>query len=143
MRIMKKKFTLSNYVDYDFSLIGICSQEEDFKLCFFLNQALQLDFERIRDIEILLPKQGNLVSFSCFEYTDLDSDLSWYLIANRHPASNLLPDQKQTDYLLRIVGEQELIDTTQLVNRIKEISCVLTAFVIPPQDVKNIENILL
>ncbi len=143
MRIMKKKFTLNNYVDYDFSLIGICSQEEDFKLCYFLNQALQLDFERIRDIEILLPKQGNMISFSCFEYIDTESDLSWYLISNRNPASNLLSDQKQTDFLLRIVGEQELIDPIEIVNRIKEIGCVLTAYVIQPQEVKNIENILL
>jgi hypothetical protein len=140
---MTKKFTLNNYVDYDFSLIGICSQEEDFKLCFHLNQALQLDFERIRDIEIVLPKQGNVVSFSCFEYKDVEADLDWYLIANRNPASNLVANQKQTDYLLRIVGEQELIDPEEIVDRIRELSCVLTAFIIQPQDVKNIENILL
>ena len=143
MRIMKKKFTLNDYIDYDFSLIGICSHEEDFKLCFQLNKILGIDFERVRDIEIVLPKQGNVVSFSCFEFNDTEVDMVWYLISNRNPAANLLPDQKQTDYLLRIVGEPEQIDPLEILAKIKELSIVLTAFIIQPQDVKSIENILL
>ena len=65
---MTKKITHKDYVDYNFSLIGICTQEADYKICHLLNREFEIDFERINDIEILLPKQGNVVKFACFKF---------------------------------------------------------------------------
>lgn len=139
---MTKRITQKDYVDYDFSLIGICSQEADYKICHLLNRTFELDFERVNDIEILLPKQGNVVKFACFKYDDEDADLLWYLTANRNPAMNLLPEEKQADFLLRVIGESEQNNPETFVARIKEIKMVLTAYIIDPHRIKSIENIL-
>ena len=139
---MTKKITHKDYVDYNFSLIGICTQEADYKICHLLNRKFEIDFERINDIEILLPKQSNVVKFSCFKYEDEDADLFWYLTANRNPAINLLPEQKQADFLLRVIGESDQNNPEDFLARIKEIKTVLTAFVIDPHRIKSIENIL-
>ncbi len=137
-----KKLTLTNYIDFDFALFGICSQEDDFKICWCLNKALGLDFERVSDIELLQSKQKNQVNFACFFFRDSETELDYYLIANRNGNSWLIPEQKQTDYFLRIVGESELYNDELILKLIKNLPQVMTAFILNPESIKSIENII-
>ncbi len=137
-----KKLTLTNYIDFDFALFGICSQEDDFKICWCLNKALGLDFERVSDIELLQSKQKNQVNFACFFFHDSETELDYYLIANRNGNSWLIPEQKQTDYFLRIVGESELYNDELILKLIKNLPQVMTAFILNPESIKSIENII-
>jgi hypothetical protein len=137
-----KKLTLTNYIDLDFALFGICSQEDDFKICWCLNKALALDFERVSDIELLQAKNKNQINFACFFYHDAETELDYYLISNRNGNNLLVPEQKQTDYLLRIVGEPELYDENSVLKSIKTLPQVMTAFLLKPESLKSIENII-
>jgi hypothetical protein len=139
---LMKKLTLTNYIDFDFALFGICSQEDDFKICWCLNKALGLDFERVADIELLHAKQKNQINFACFYYHDAETELDYYLISNRNGNYWLIPEQKQTDYMLRIVGENELYDEESILKSIKKLPQVMTAFVLKPESLKSIENII-
>lgn len=137
-----KKILLTDYIDYDFKLIGICSQEDDFKLCFALNKALELDFERVHDIELIHGKQKNQLNFSCFFFHDSEYECDYFLMSNRTASGYLLPEHKTIDYLLRIAGESDHIDASSILQKIKSMPQVLTAIAILPEETKSIENIL-
>lgn len=134
-----KKIVLTDYIDYDFVLIGICSQEEDFRLCWLLNQEFGHDFERIDDLEIVNPRPAR---FSVFLSQDLDNDLDYYLIANRHPAVILVPEQQKTDYFLKITGETEMVDPEEVVRALRAMPSVIAAFPVNVKDLKSKENII-
>lgn len=137
-----KKITLTDYIDFEFALIGICSQEDDFKMAFGLNKSLELDFERVKDIELIAGKQKNQINFSCFYYQDPESELEYYLITNRAATGILIPEHKQIDYLLRIVGENELYDDEAILDKIREMPQVMTTILMDAKSIKSIENIL-
>jgi hypothetical protein len=141
--IVMKKIILTNYIDFDFALIGICCQDDDFKIAFNLNKSLELDFERIKDIELLIGKQKNQVNFSCFLYVEPETELEYYLITNRGANGVLVPEHKQIDYLLRIVGEPELYNSQIILERIMELPHVKTAILMDAKSIKSIENILI
>jgi hypothetical protein len=140
---MIKKVTLTNYIDLNFILIGISSHERDFRFCFKLNQLLNLDLVRIDDIQFLHSKEKYELFFSCFQYTDPDTELEYTVYTNRNGSICLLPDLKQTDYLLRISGDIELANPQEIINAIKTLPEVLTAVRINPSNTKLIENILI
>jgi len=140
--MVMKKIILTDYIDFDFALIGICSQDDDFKMAFCLNKSLELDFERVKDIELISGKQKNQINFSCFYYLEPDSELEYYLITNRGSNGVLIPEHKQIDYLLRIVGENELYDDERILDKILEMPQVLTAILMDAKSIKSIENIL-
>jgi hypothetical protein len=149
------RIVLKDYANFDFFLIGICSQEYDYKLCSQLNKLLELDFCRIDDIDIQ-SKKSNLNQFPMFRYIATDSDSNtkqdeviisetdtvYYLFGNRNGSVNLIPEQKQTDYFLKIQTEAEFIDVPELVRKIKELPSVLAAFSINPEQLKSKENLI-
>lgn len=140
--MVMKKIILTDYIDFDFALIGICCQDDDYKMAFSLNKCLELDFERVKDIELIAGKQKNQINFSCFYYHESDSELDYYLIKNRNTNGILIPKHKQIDYLLRIVGENELYDDETILEKILGITQVLTAILLDAKSIKSIENIL-
>lgn len=140
--MVMKKIILTDYIDFDFALIGICSQEDDFKMAFGLNKTLELDFVRVDDIDLISGKEKNQINFSCFHYFEQDTELDYYLITNRGSTGVLVPEHKKIDYLLRIVGEQELYDDEAILQKILGMPTVMTAILMDAKSIKSIENIL-
>lgn len=138
-----KKITLNDYIDTSFFLVGICSHDDDFKLCWHLNKALEVDFERVDDIDLFEPKQSISIKFSCFHFVDPDSELEYYLISNRNSSGFLIPEQSKTDYFLRIDGDRSQFDEINVLKSIRSIPKVLTTFKIDPNSLKSIENIII
>lgn len=137
-----KKIILTNYIDFDFKLIGISSYENDYKLCWQLNRRFSFDFSRQKDLETLQPRTGRKLRFPVFRYTDPDTGFEYYLISNRHPWGNLVPEQKKTDYFMKIEGDPELIDEGLLVQGIRDIPSVVTAFPVNVRELRSVENII-
>ena len=140
---MIKKITLTDYIDYEFVLIGICSQLDDFKLCWHLNKHLDIDLIRdVNDISSVHQKKKVDIFFSLFNHIDAENNLHYSIISNKSLSINLIPEQKQTDYFLKIVGEIDLIDQSEIVKKIKQIENVITAFSIDISSLKSKENII-
>jgi len=138
-----KKITLTDYIDYEFILIGICSQLDDYKLCWHLNKQLEIDLIRdVNDISSLHQKKKVDIFFSLFNHIDTENDLHYSIISNKSLSVNLIPEQKQTDYFLKIVGETELLDQEKIVKKIKQIENVITAFSIDINSLKSKDNII-
>lgn len=148
---MSKILTLNFEHEHDYTLIGIHSSMEDYRIAFFLNLSLNLKFERYKedlDFEI------NNCSFSLFDYKDINSMTSWSLISNKYvktekiknnnnnlfknesKTSYLISEKKQVDFFVKISGlinEKDLHDILLKINNTKNI---ITSYIINPYDLK-------
>jgi hypothetical protein len=138
-----KKLVLTDYIDYEFILIGICSQLDDYKLCWQLNKQLEIDLIRdVNDISSLHQKKKVDIFFSLFNHIDKENDLHYSIISNKSLSVNLIPEQKQTDYFLKISGEIEVLDSSVIVKKIKSIDNILAAFLIDINTLKSKDNFI-
>ena len=73
--------------DYDFDLIGICSSNSDYRLCWGVNNALDLKLERAEDYALRSKKEGEYLSYwengklyQKGNYIDnkVEGDVLWY-----------------------------------------------------------------
>ena len=149
-------------LDEDYSLIGIHTQEEDYKIAYLLNKHLSTRFYRSKnDLDF---KKDN-TSFSLFEYNDEQCFANYYLIANKNekliknPINNglfenvsnslslvkkyLIPEKKNIDYLIKIEGitDQKKID--HIVSIINSIKQVITSYQVNPSTLKSKEFLIL
>ena len=115
-----------------FTLFGISCHLKDYRLSYHLNHKLDLSFVKMEDF----------LGFSFYFLRDEDCFNSYYLLGNRGQESILLPDLKQTDFLLLVEGPVKKIQKERLLEKIRGIQNVLTAFEVRFETIKNY-NIML
>lgn len=138
----------------EYSLIGIHSSVEDFKLAYLLNANLNMKFKK--SIYSLDFKNKN-VSFPIFEFIDEKNQLSYYLIANKFTGqttqnnsenlfsinemfsntSLLIPEKKNVDYFLKIEGDITTIELFKTIEKVNKISQVITSYTINPNKLNS------
>ncbi len=125
-----------------FTLIGISCHLKDYRLSFLLNQKLEFSFTKIEDLQSYGAPDKNQAEYSYYYYRDEDRFNAYSLIANRSQDSVLVPQLKQTDFLLLVEGEFKKPQKDMVINTIKSIPSVLTAYEIKLTDIKNYELLL-
>lgn len=135
------KFTLDIEYDYDFSLVGLCCHARDYKLCWAMNNYLGFNF--VRQDNLKLVAKAHTAEFSHFTFEDEDKRLEYSLISNRGNGSILVPEHKQADYLLKLNGAIGQNQLNELVNKLKGLELVLTAYPIDINTLKSKQNLLL
>lgn len=136
------KFKLEIEYDYDFVLIGICSHEKDYRICWAINQKLDFDLKKTEDLEIKEKKQAEPSLFSMYVHENPEEYVEYYVIANRGANGMLVPEQKQADYFLMIRGTITDGQVESIIKQLREISMVLTAYEIDPTQLKSKQNLL-
>ena len=141
----------------DYSLIGIHSTEEDYRLAFLLNSHLKIKLTRFKDN---LDFKNSTAVFPLFEYKDKANFINYYLINNKHIAivdnqrkeglfggnysttSYLIPEKKKVDFFLKIEGcnNEEFIQN--LVIKLNKISQIITSYAIETTTLKSKENLI-
>lgn len=117
-----------------FRLIGITASINDFTLCFHLNDILQADFQRIDDHQLLLKNRDKAIAFHSFQWHDEVSDLQLLLVSNRSGNDLLFPEIAGVDFILKIVGNMDILE---LLKSLKSIEQVQTALQLQPIKLKN------
>jgi hypothetical protein len=114
------------------TLVGISSHIKDFQLSYHLNHKLELEFAKKDDFK------------GCSFYLSNDEDHynTYYLLGNRGQDAVLLPELKQTDFLLLVEGPFKKPQKEQLLEKIRSIKNVLTAFEVRFETIKNYELML-
>ncbi|MEI7723648.1 MAG: IPExxxVDY family protein [Bacteroidota bacterium] len=114
------------------TLVGISCHFKDFQLSYFLKQKLDLEFVKKDDFN------------GCSFYLSHDEDHcnTYYLLGNRGQDTILLPELKQTDFLLLVEGPFKKAQKEQLLEKIRAIKNVLTAFEVRFETIKNYELML-
>lgn len=103
MALKKHKLELS--IDADYCLLGLVSDEPDYRLAWLLNRALHADFKKEEDLMVYHKKSKLDQEVSLFSWEDEGAMLTYRLIRNRAHAGFFLDDLKNLDYLLHIQGE--------------------------------------
>ena len=138
----------------DYSLIGIHTSEEDYRLAFLLNQHLKTNFTNSKN---QLDFKNDVASFSVFEFINEQHQLTIHLIANKFVGnarqstelnlfnsevqfsniSYLIPEKKNIDYFVKIEGDITNNELNKRIDTINKINQVITSYQINPAELKS------
>ena len=139
---------MSRYVlepddDVDFSLIGIASHARAYKLCWAINQALELALEKSDKVLYGPGSPENPESehdvYQC-QWEEYKTQL--YLICNESGGRMLLPELKHARFLLMVASGNERA-TSHIKSALNGIAIVMTCFNLPVKDLKSKENLMI
>ncbi len=160
------RHTLFLEPDYDFVLIGISSHAKDYRICWAINNKLNIEFKKIDSLEIKNSKKQSTPSFfSTFRFEDAENFLEYFVIANlsegKRPSLKknslfgeekeeeqslenecLIPEYKNFDYFFIIKGKVSDNKRDEFVTAIKELDITLTALAINLTPLKSKQNLI-
>lgn len=113
-----KKHKLSVAIDEDFCLLGIASDEPDYKLCWLINQQMHTSFARVDDLVVFNNKLNLQQEVSLFVYHDENKMVTYRLIGNRLSTGYFLSDLKNIDYVLHIQGDIVTSEIDDFISRV-------------------------
>jgi len=140
----------------DFSLIGIHSAEEDYRLAYLLNKHLNTKLSRFKHT---LDFKDSQSEYPLFEYIDCKSLNNYYLINNKcyikaisntkglfdgnySKISYLIPEKKEIDYFYKIDGCNNSLFLKTLVTDLKKINQIITCYLINPTTLKSKKHLI-
>ena len=123
--------------DFNFDLIGLCSHQSDYRVCWSVNEHLGLHLSKSLEPFMVSGKKGEVVSsHSLYEWYDENNAVEYFLIKNKYNTQFLIPEKSQIDYFL-VIREAGIVDVDDFLTKVKEISSILTAFIFEPGDLKS------
>lgn len=140
---MTKKHKLEVAMEEDFCLLGLVSDEPDYRLCWLLNQQLEMAFEKMDDLVLHHRKLQEDQEFSHFAYDDEESMVTYRLIKNRTENGYFLEELKNIDYLIHIQGEiitDKIEPFLQITTKLEPIRICIPVNL---QNLKNKERLML
>jgi hypothetical protein len=138
----KKSHKLDYAPEYTFTVIGISSDEPDYRLIWHLNESLGWELARIDNLLITLPRQEAKQEFPLYAFFDEMTLLQYHLIANRCETGYLLDDLRNIDYVLKITGEVTSSEKEKLLGLIKNTPAIRACFLLDPEGLKSKHKLL-
>jgi len=134
------KFSLELEEDFDFFMLGICSHVKDYRLCWELNQQLEIDLKKSADLEILIQGESKSYSFNADEEDGKAND--YYLIGNKSPQGFLVPEEKRCDYFLVVKGQLNEVEGKTILSAVNRAKNVLTSYPVEAADLRSKNNLI-
>ncbi|APZ45820.1 hypothetical protein BW723_05700 [Polaribacter reichenbachii] len=142
----------SDLCEEEYSLIGIHTALEDFKLAYLLNNKLGTRFYKSKE-ELNFEINEKETSFSIFNFSNKKYDFEWFLIANSSKRENqkesnellltsetktyLIPEKKKVDFFIKVSGSLQYNFVEEIINKIKTIDQVITSYAIDKNKLKS------
>ena len=141
----------------EYTLIGIHSTEEDYRLAYILNKELNFKLTRHKNN---LDFQNSEAEFPLFEYKNEHDYLNYYLINNKdtHLTNNnnniglfggnyttisyLIPEKNKIDYFLKIEGDVCSDFIQNLLESLNSIQQIITSYSIEPNNLKTKDHLI-
>lgn len=147
----------NEFIEPSFSLFGIKTILNDYRLAYFLNKQLKTKFEKTEnnlEFELNNIKQY----YSLFNYQDIYNYNDWFLISNKFIQSSknnqtvnlftttnynfesinyLIPERKSFDFFLKISGGIANTVSKELIQNIKSIQLIDAVFEVKPDELKS------
>jgi len=139
-----KKITLTFEPDFEFQLLALVSPLRGFKLCWVLENKLNLRLFKSDDLH-LSSKRGKVNSyFQVFESEEQEEIQETYtLFGNKTSNGFLIPEQKVVDYYLKIEGDMSASNFRKLADRLAALSEIQHQFEVDPESLKSKQNFIL
>ena len=107
------------------NLIGIVSFEKDYRLCFFLNQQLNLKLILSND---KLPVHINKMEILLTYFKGYNTDFEFYLFENVSNGTLLFPKFKNINYWLLVINKTYNKEIDEIEQQINKIDAVIGSF---------------
>jgi|TARA_B100000787_G_scaffold104576_1_gene77426 hypothetical protein len=143
---------LEDFCEEEYSLIGIHTALEDYKLAYLLNKNLKTQFYKSQN-NLEFENDKNKASFSIYNFSSKKYDFDWFLIANSFKRENqtesnelrlttetktyLIPEKKKVDFFIKISGEVDVDFVISAVQKIKNIEQIITSYSIDKNTLKS------
>ncbi|NVK51896.1 MAG: IPExxxVDY family protein [Flavobacteriaceae bacterium] len=143
---------LEDFSDSNYTLIGIHAVLEEFKLAYVLNETLNTKFVRA-DYNLDFENKNNNASFSIYEFRNKKFSHDWFLISNTYIdetvnepqgffTSNqiktyLISEKKNIDYFLKLEGGFQEQYVLEIIEKIKSVHQVITAYLVDHHTLKS------
>lgn len=138
----KKSLKLDVSPDLNFSLIGISSHENDYRLVWAINNHLKFRFTRAENLVLKPIREVHNLEFGRFLYVDEERMVTFYLLSNRCPDGFLFPEIKNMDFLVQVIGEMDRTGFEDLLRSLKNIEIISGAYPIDPLSLRGISRII-
>jgi hypothetical protein len=132
-----KRHKLDLAIEEDFCLLGVVTDEPDYKLCWLINHTLDMNFEKQEELQLFHRKLDEEQVFSLFSYHDNDAMISFRIIRNRAENGYFLDELKNIDYLIHIQGE---INTNRISSFMLSVGALEPVRMCVPSDLSRINN---
>jgi len=132
-----KKHKLDLAIEKDFCLLGVVTDEPDYKLCWMINRFLDMNFEKQEELQLFHRKLDEEQVFSHFSYHDSDALITFRIIRNRSENGYFLDELKNIDYLIHIQGE---INTMRINDFMQSVGALEPVRMCVPSDLSRIKN---
>ncbi|SDS55686.1 hypothetical protein SAMN05216503_3440 [Polaribacter sp. KT25b] len=143
---------LEDLSEDEYTLIGIHTALEDFKLAYLLNKNLSTSFQKAIE-DLIIEDLQIKACFSIFNCSIKKYDFDWFLIANSSKRENktasnellltsetktyLIQEKKKVDFFIKIAGDLEYNILSKTVDKIKKIDQVITCYLIDKNTLKS------
>lgn len=132
-----KKHKLDLAIEEDFCLLGVVTDEPDYKLCWRINQTLGMNFEKQEELHLYHRKRNVEQEFSYYHYHDNDSLITYRIIKNNSDKGYFMEELKNIDYLIHIQGE---INTNRISGFMLSVGSLESVRMCVPSDLSRIKN---
>lgn len=155
--MQKYSLEIDDFLSNDYTLIGIHSILEDYKLAYLLNQQLNIQFSRAH-YDLDFHNEKNNAIFPLYQYINEKLDHEWYLISNVFKEKStpiekglfkesdtityLISEKKKVDFFIKLEGNFDEKMITQFVEIINNIKQVITSYIIETDSLKSKEFLI-
>ncbi|RYE23412.1 MAG: IPExxxVDY family protein [Sphingobacteriales bacterium] len=127
----------------DCALIGIVSAMPAYKLCWRLNNTLDIDFVREPELDILVQKPKAVQHyFPIYQYAIPLSGCRHLMYKLKSDKEALLPEIKQLDYLWLIQSHKAAHEAHMAAQQLRNIADIQLAQILDIEKLKNLSNLL-
>ncbi len=128
----KKKFKLDIKRKSQIWLLGILTDETDFKLSWLINQSLQIKLSRDEDLTWLSNSLPNPLAFPV--YSDPISKFGPVsLLKNRTLEGLWIKGYKQVDYLFIVMNKEDQLSQQKIVEKLQNTNGIRGVYILDPE----------
>ncbi len=133
---MKTQFTLDCHNYTDFTVLAINSHIKGYKLCWNINNKLNVNFEKQEDHNI-----QNELWFARYSYI-CEEGVEYNLLSNRSKKGYLIPNQKSVNYFLIIENDCWKKGKQEFIRKLSKTKDILLVFELDTTLIKEIDRII-
>jgi len=121
----------------DAIIIGLVSQEPDYKVSLSINRKLGYGLKSVEPITLETEKPDNDIFFSKFSYAQENRDLTINLISNRVGNNFFIKKLVNIDFLFVIYNADNNRIIDEIVGKLREINGITAVFIIDQNQTKD------
>lgn len=152
------KIQINDFISTDYELIAIHTTIEDYRLAYFINQALQIQLSKSDSNIEIKSKEGKSL-FSHFIYDDEVNDIVWNLLENKTTlipsekkitgifdsidiTTYMLPELKKAEYILKIENIEGAFSLEDILQSILKTNQISTGYIVDQTKLKSKNNLI-